>query len=449
MFKNRLSTGAQRIGNGIPRILVIVLACVFGSTVISLEAATTQGCDYFASPTGTGNGLSSSTPFRISRFWSVAAPGKTLCLLDGTYTGTDSMINPPHNLSGTANAPITVKALNDGKVSINGNSTTYPVQLTQNNYFILEGFNAYESKGHVVALHNSNSNIIKRIVAWNANKNENSKVFEISSGNNNVLEDVAGFGTGRKIFEPYKTNHTTIRRAWGRWEGSFRTGPKMTFTLLYNSYNTIMENSIGTWDGKEMNGSSPDQAYGIFAADRLDESPDAHSKILGSIAYLKGHDTFHARTLFWIGSQNFLEYTDNVAYVEPRTHSDKTTFFFRPGTNPVSRVGKNLTGIGGAGLSIAKDVQTNNIEQENSVNQVSSIFTGKKGASICKRYVNGVLTDQPLWPWPMNQRIIDAMNEASKTVVDVTKTIEQIFGTIPNECKATYPAPHNLRVSGS
>ena len=449
MFKNRLSTGAQHVGNGIQCILVMVLVFVFGSTTISLEAATTQGCDYYASPTGTGNGLSSSTPFRISKFWSVAAPGKTLCLLDGTYTGADSMINPPDNLNGTANAPITVRALNDGKVSINGNGTTYPVQLTHNNYFILEGFNAYDSKGHVISLHRSNSNIVRRVVAWNANKDENSKVFELSYSDNNVLEDVAGFGTGRKIFEPYRTNHTTIRRAWGRWEASFRTGPKYTFALLYNSYHSIIENSIGTWYGKPMNGSSPDQPYGIFATGRLDESPDARSKIFGSIAYVTGSDTFHAPTLFWVNPQNFLEYTDNVAYVEPGTYADKKTFWFRSGAKPLSRIGKNLTSIGGAGPSIANDVQTSNIEQGSSVNQVSSIFTGTKGARICKRYVNGVLTDQPLWPWPMNQRIIDAMKEAGKPAVDVTKTIEQMFGAIPNECKATYPAPHNLRVSES
>ena len=444
MFKNRLSTGVQRGGTGIQCLRVMVLVFVFASPTISFEAATTQGCDYYASPTGTGDGLSSSTPFRISTFWSVAAPGKTLCLLDGTYTGADSMINPPDNLHGTADAPITVKALNDGKVSINGNGITYPVQLTHNNYFIIEGLNAANSRGHVVSIHGSNSNIIRRVVAWNASEDKNSIVFEVSFSDDNVLEDVAGFGTGRKIFEPYRTNHTTIRRAWGRWEASFHTGPKHTFSLLYNSYYSIIENSIGTWDGTAMNGSSPDQPYGIFATGRLDESPDAHSKILGSIAYVTRSDTFHARTLFWINPQNFLDYTDNVGYVEPGTYADKTTFWFRSGTNPVvSRTGKNLTSIGGAGLSIAKDVQTSIIEQGSAISQVSSIFTGTTGARICKRYVNGVLTDQPLWPWPMNQRIIDAMKESGKPVVDVTGTIEQMFGAIPSECKATEPAPQN------
>jgi hypothetical protein len=39
---------------------------------------------------GTGDGLSQAKPFKISQFWSVADPGKILCLLDGTYRGSDS-----------------------------------------------------------------------------------------------------------------------------------------------------------------------------------------------------------------------------------------------------------------------------------------------------------------------------------------------------------------------
>ena len=452
MLTNRFVTRACRfIGKNGWFVLIIVLTLFCGSMSVSLKAETTQGCDYYASPTGMGNGLSSSAPFRISTFWSVVAPGKTLCLLDGTYTGVDSMIDPPDNLSGTANAPITVRALNDGKVSINGKGVIQPIRLYYNNHFILEGFNSYDSSSHVVQVHKSNSNILRRIVAWNANKDGNFKVFEVSYSHNNLLEDVAGFGTARKTFEPYQTNHTVFRRAWGRWEASFHIGPKHTFTLLYNSYNTIIENSIGTWDGKVMNGSSPDQTYGIFGTDRLDESPNAYSKILGSIAYVTGSDTFHPHTLFWIGTQNFLEYIDNVAYLESGTYSDKKTFWFKSnsGANPVGRTGKNLTSIGGAGVSIGSDVQTNNIEQGTTVNKVSNIFIGTQGARICKRYVNGVLTDEPLWPWPMNQRIIDAMKESGKSPVDVTKTIEQMFGAIPSECKAVHPALNNQRVSGS
>jgi hypothetical protein len=78
------------------------------------QAHAQSPCTYYASPTGNGNGLSQSSPFKIADFWSKASPGKTLCLLDGTYRGSDSMIDPPDGLSGTAGNPITVRALNEG-----------------------------------------------------------------------------------------------------------------------------------------------------------------------------------------------------------------------------------------------------------------------------------------------------------------------------------------------
>src|SRR5262249_28327175 len=44
------------------------------ATTTSSALSTLSTCNYYASPNGTGDGLSSSTPFQISRFWAVAAP---------------------------------------------------------------------------------------------------------------------------------------------------------------------------------------------------------------------------------------------------------------------------------------------------------------------------------------------------------------------------------------
>ena len=53
---------------------------------------------------------------------------------------------------------------------------------------------------------------------------------------------------------------------------------------------------------------------------------------------------------------------------------------------------------------------------------------------ICKRYVNGQFTNDPLWPWPMNQRIKDALVQSGRAPVDITATMEQLFGPIPSQC---------------
>src|SRR5215813_14245586 len=88
--------------------------------------------------------------------------------------------------------------------------------------------------------------------AWDASEG-NYDIFGIHHDEHNLLEDVAGWGIARKIFESSQGgNFTTIRRAWGRWEGSHIVGPKLVYALTYNNYDMLVENSIGTWSGEKM-----------------------------------------------------------------------------------------------------------------------------------------------------------------------------------------------------
>lgn len=178
--------------------LVIRSITTLAVAMITAGYAVAASCTHYASPSGGGNGSSSAQPFRIANFWSVARPGHTLCLLDGQYTGSASMINPPDNMSGTSSAPITVRALNDGKVRINGQGSLYPVQLFNNNYFVIEGINASNSVATVVSISRSHQNIIRRVAAWDA-ADGNHSIFGIHNATYNLLEDVAGWGIARKI----------------------------------------------------------------------------------------------------------------------------------------------------------------------------------------------------------------------------------------------------------
>jgi hypothetical protein len=60
---------------------------------------------------------------------------------------------------------------------------------------------------------------------------------------------------------------------------------------------------------------------------------------------------------------------------------------------------------------------------------VESLYNTTQGSQIRYRYVNGILTSTALWPWPMNQRIIDATTASGYTVEDVNATIQGFFGT--------------------
>ncbi len=100
--------------------------------------------------------------------------------------------------------------------------------------------------------------------------------------------------------------------------------------------------------------------------------------------------------------------------------------------------------------------------------------TSTNGARLCYRTENGVTGTTPLWPWPMNERIVEATTQAGKyagpcstncrtngnpwmsgagndtappiltnrparLVADVTADIESLLGTIPAACRSDTP----------
>jgi hypothetical protein len=54
---------------------------------------------------------------------------------------------------------------------------------------------------------------------------------------------------------------------------------------------------------------------------------------------------------------------------------------------------------------------------------------------ICKRYVGGQLTNDPLWPWPMDARIREARALSGMPALTVTAEIEKLLGPIPAACR--------------
>ena len=59
----------------------------------------------------------------------------------------------------------------------------------------------------------------------------------------------------------------------------------------------------------------------------------------------------------------------------------------------------------------------------------------------CYRYKDRVLTNEPLWPWPMQARIQAALESARMPTRNVTKHVAQTFGAIPAQCGGTGTPP--------
>jgi hypothetical protein len=436
------------------------VACTI--VLVTLVAGPSFGATYYASPTGGGDGRSETTPFLVGQFWEIAEPGDTLLMLDGRYAGDGSMINPPQGLHGTPEAPITVKAVNDGAVEIDGEGRRQPALLRQNDHFVLEGFNAHSAgprNATVVELSGSNYSIVRRVCAWDASDG-NTDVIGVHHGEHNLFEDCAAWGIARKTYSNSQGgNYTTYRRCFGRWEGCTAVGPKMTYSAFYNSHHITFENCIGTWDARKMPeshqamgydgkpfadwGSGPkepheyqdyvvDQPYGVFSADNYYpdvEMPRNGPYLYGCIAYVLPSPKLRAFSgVFQIGWGRERDdgYMENcLAYVHP----DVTTA--GPAFGLFQFRGKNLTAVGGA--TQLKESQIGSVRQsetgEEIVAERGHLLDTPDGAAILCRYKDGELTDQPLWPWPMNQRIIDAMELAGyDDPVDVTKTVFELAG---------------------
>jgi hypothetical protein len=424
--------------------IVILLLIVegFATNVIA--------CTFYASPSGGGNGLSPSAPFKIANFWAVAGPGKTLCLLDGQYTDSTSMIKPPQNLNGTSTQKITIKALNDGQVRINGQGARRPVELTNNDHFVLEGFDAHNSIGSVIKIGTgADNNIVRRVCAWDSASIEGSGhevlVWQNGSQGNtgNVYEDVCGFGRGRKIFASISGHKVTYRRAWGMWEtNQIGTSPESVFNMGYVHDDSLVENSIGTWRGTSGESKNPRAIFTTMMHGTNHRYYGSIAYVLSSVLYQPGvlADTYDMSTAN--GGKNGVSfYKDVVIYSE---QSSKRPILFRTcGATAGDCRADNITLIGGspssfnASWAVSNRVELDSIAKMNATGANPFQAGSGAGARVCKQYVNGTLTSTPLWPWPMNQRIIDAMKAAGKLPVDVTKTMEQIFGPIPSECRST------------
>jgi len=183
----------------------------------------------------------------VAEFVAIASPGDTYIFSAGRYTDADDMI-VIDGLNGTADNPITFQAR--GQVILDGEGVTKPIFLDNCSHIIVDGFDACNSSGSVAYGTSCDDCVIRNTMAWNAHEG-NYTIFSFHSGNRNQFIDCAGFGTARKIFTCSQGgNDTTFTRCFGRWERCISIGPKMAYSMSYNSSGTRLDDCIGMFDAR-------------------------------------------------------------------------------------------------------------------------------------------------------------------------------------------------------
>lgn len=462
---------------------------------------------YYAAPNASGSGLSASSPFTIANFLAIARSGDVLNLLgsnmltDGLYQGSANLIQPNAGLDG-----ITIQALNDGGVLLDGQFTNLPIFLRGNNNWLLQGFNARNGNGNVCQLGNylvstSNSNTFRRMVMWDGNMTTNTHVFMFISSSNNLVEDCAFFGAGRNVFHNFGTSDGNIaRRVWARWEGSTTQGGKLAFQMDYAGHGLLCENCIGTWSaelmpesylltdpsgnslGIAMSNFAVDQPYSIFKS-AANPGETSNLQLYDSLAYLKPGDATAPANwpavgiYFQHGSSMTLRHA--MTFISPSHPEFNVITGIVVGTSGESQSGllaDHLSSVrGAAGDQFFNVTATNSSFGTQLAKFGGSVTdpwtTAGAGANLCFRWVNGVVTTTPLWPWPMRDRIKAATAAAgayggpcvgcptvrsSRVQTDMQADIETLLGAIPSQCigggvpnPPPTPPSQNLTISNS
>jgi|CXWL01.1.fsa_nt_gi hypothetical protein len=205
---------------------------------LSLATMTSaHGATFYASASGSGTACTQGSPCQIASWWALAAPGDTLVLNNGTYTGANQMLTLLGNYNtttktcstwkgGAAGQPLTVRAATDGGAIIDGQFTNVPLRWKCVRHVNLEGVRIQDSPESVVTVEYSTWLNFRRISAYNGNYYPypdstacpgvaylNHHVMQIIGASSyTMVEDSIFGGHGRNLYNTFGASHHNIIR---------------------------------------------------------------------------------------------------------------------------------------------------------------------------------------------------------------------------------------------
>lgn len=279
------------------RICKTFTGFIFLGLVAGIEPV--QATAYFISPSGndsnTGTQTSPWKTFRFAIFKLV--PGDTLILLDGTYDNSNSGLPIFKNINGTAEKPITIKALNERQAHIHNDGTKVSVSGTNCSYLIFEGLQAsgidnpdsrIPGTGGAFDFRNSHHLIFKRLLLHHNNRYSNSHLLTLIWVTDSLVEESEFYYFHRHAVMTKPGSRNTFRRlychsrGYGNIPGGYQNGhgPQGgdVCVSLYPGDNTIVENSIA------------DATTGsVFDIQASGPTPADNNRFLGNISLNTGY----------------------------------------------------------------------------------------------------------------------------------------------------------------
>jgi hypothetical protein len=425
----------------------------------------TDGSD---SNPGTSQALAWAT---FSHAFTQLTPGDTLCILDGTYYQSLDV-----TISGEPGNPITFQALNDGKVTIDGEYSKYTCRVRQSHAVILEGLICQRSSWGVVEISESQRIIIRRISAYDVKATDcNCHGITTNRSQDVLIEDVIVSGRARTALTIFNSQNITLRRVYARWmeEPTSNSMGVNNLMQVYGTSDSLIENNVGTIDGPTNNSVL---GWGVWNHYYNTDPIASNNTFIGNIAFDLTHAGFFDSACKWLTKNNqfinnasinnrfgmwqrgdesqVLDHytsvggemgyyshetspTGDCTSVEPLSlGSEITNSIFTGATNRAFIVHENdfpkniqhdfnlfwdNTGLGttlGTNETDDVDPQFNTAKwgygaylfpEPGSPREGTGLDGSDLGADVRFRSVDGTATDQPLWPWPMEERVCDEL----------------------------------------
>jgi hypothetical protein len=447
---------------------------------------------YYIAPTGSdsADGLSVTKPWAtFAHSYTKLAPGDKLILMDGIY---NQQIAP--TISGTAGRPITFRAQHRGQAIIqmisDGNAIlVYSTTSATRSYLIFNGLIARShgeysairvaSDDNVTEAQMSHNITIKNTGAFGSARQTNTVVIDI--GNNardSLFEDVWAYGAGRKALQVFGCLRITIRRAvlrYDYWLGdSYKPNDPRNVFSGYNTQDSVYENIIAIDSAPTPSGRSADRSNFTSSGNAntaliSGSSGNKYRGLLGLGGYGNGievnggsgnpnHDNSFKDVILW-NSQYYglnIQGNDKGSAISYCTVGNSGLSGFRINESPATPITDVVltnnfsTGNAGYGYyypsSAIAQVADNSSTGNSNANlepsyaptmtylvQPNMVIDHDRGARMAYRYVDGVLTSTPLWPWP-NETLIKQHMCNNTDLASVNRVASNGTGWAPAWC---------------
>ncbi|MBL8524465.1 MAG: hypothetical protein JNN20_12310 [Betaproteobacteria bacterium] len=389
----------------------------FGGDV-SRSAAT----KYVATAGSDSNGDGTiAKPWRTIRHGiSRLAGGETLIVRNGVYEGKDNFIDNVPSGTSTRQTVIMAEAPMEVRIRSSSSLLYYDNQLNlAGNYITIDGF-IFDMAGteypEYIGNIDGNFNKVTRSIFKRSGDIDRYGGLFYMSGNDNLVEDVAGSGACRYCFAQGGPTSATQRNIWrrvvGRMDYSSSNQPKATFASYGNDDSPVMRDhlyqNVIAIDGQNPTGLGGEEKYGGFYTPKI----ATNVRLQGSIV-LNEAVTYAGLFLREFNSLNSASHS--VIWDLPNSAS------FTIGIK--ADRADHLT-IGGIIPSAATDL--NNDATSSLIKPAtrpSNLLNNTPGAVIIKRYgVSGTrwgepgfdqLTNEDLWPWPYQDKIKAVFREVN------------------------------------